>query len=411
MSSPTSSTTATSSTSSTTTTTTTTTTTPANTSSLLNELLEMDFTWADEVDREHGEYRNNPWREDSAWYKGEFGTRPLEVDLPPFSVLFGTPLPSIAEATAQEQPDDNNVTAQEQPDDNNVMAQEQPSQRRYNPFEEDTPNHLADMNAQITRYLETPTPSTSADRYPKTVKEKPELRDGCLVFSLTDHTSMLIQKNLGGGKARCLVQEDSKSRIRNHQELVLLTLNGFLDPDEARALRRENADLADRNAHLVDRVRELRGYNDNGNRELWEARGQLSSLGDENKSLKRKVQELESQCLHAKRCLAHHQESAAEVKRHHATLLKELSNMETLKENNKALAKDCDRLRKERNNMRQELLKSKSQPSQLNEIAKLSKQLDALRREVQSGSKVTKKKKPKRVIESSSSSGSSSDDE
>ena len=50
---------------------------------------------------------------------------------------------------------------------------------------------------------------------------------------------MLIQKNLGGGKARCLLQNDPKSRSRNHQELVLLKLDGFLTPEEAGALRRK----------------------------------------------------------------------------------------------------------------------------------------------------------------------------
>ena len=72
---------------------------------------------------------------------------------------------------------------------------------------------------------------------------------------------MLIHKNLGGGKDRCLVKEDSKSLIRNHQELVLLDLEGFLNPNQANALKREKANLA-------DQIRELRGYNDNGKRNL-----------------------------------------------------------------------------------------------------------------------------------------------
>ena len=50
---------------------------------------------------------------------------------------------------------------------------------------------------------------------------------------------MLIQKNLGGGKARCLLQNYPKSRSRNHQQLVLLKLDGFLTPREAGALRRK----------------------------------------------------------------------------------------------------------------------------------------------------------------------------
>ena len=57
---------------------------------------------------------------------------------------------------------------------------------------------------------------------------------------------MLIQKNLGGRKARCLLQIDPKSRIRSHQELVLLKLDGFLTLEQAGALKRENAILRDR---------------------------------------------------------------------------------------------------------------------------------------------------------------------
>ena len=61
--------------------------------------------------------------------------------------------------------------------------------------------------------------------FPEKVEVKPELKEGVIAFSLTDRAPMLIQKNLGGGKARCLLQNDPKSRIRNHQELVLLKLD------------------------------------------------------------------------------------------------------------------------------------------------------------------------------------------
>ena len=54
------------------------------------------------------------------------------------------------------------------------------------------------------------------------VKVKPELKENVIVFSLIDRAPMHIQKNLGGGKARCVIKKDPKSRIRNHQELVLL---------------------------------------------------------------------------------------------------------------------------------------------------------------------------------------------
>ena len=72
---------------------------------------------------------------------------------------------------------------------------------------------------------------------------KPELKESVIVFSLTDRAPMFIQKNLGGGKARCLLQYDPKSRIRNHQELVLLKFDEFLTPERTGASRRENAVL------------------------------------------------------------------------------------------------------------------------------------------------------------------------
>ena len=89
---------------------------------------------------------------------------------------------------------------------------------------------------------------------PEKVEVKPELKEGVIAFSLTDRAPMLIQKNLGGGKARCLVQSDPKSRIRNHQELVLLKLDGFLAPEQAGALKRENAILKDRFLTLQKKI-------------------------------------------------------------------------------------------------------------------------------------------------------------
>ena len=55
---------------------------------------------------------------------------------------------------------------------------------------------------------------------------------------------MVIQRHLGGGKARRLLENDRKSRMIN-QELVLLKIDGFLTPEQAGALR-ENANLKDR---------------------------------------------------------------------------------------------------------------------------------------------------------------------
>ena len=82
--------------------------------------------------------------------------------------------------------------------------------------------------------------------FPEKVEVKPELKEGLIAFSLTDRAPLLIQKNLGRGKARCLLQIYPKSRIRNHQELVLLKLDGFLTPEQASALRRENTGLKER---------------------------------------------------------------------------------------------------------------------------------------------------------------------
>ena len=107
--------------------------------------------------------------------------------------------------------------------------------------------------------------------FPEKVEVKPELKEGVIAFSLTDRAPMLIQKNLGGGKARCLLQNDSKSRIRNHQELVLLKLDGFLTPEQAGALRRENRGLK-------ERVLTLQKYLHRSTQQLWSAEKERETL-------------------------------------------------------------------------------------------------------------------------------------
>ena len=128
--------------------------------------------------------------------------------------------------------------------------------------------------------------------FPGKVEVKPELKEGVIAFSLTDQAPMLTQKNLGGEKARCLLQNDPKSRIRNHQELVLLKLDGFLNPEQAGALRRENAGLK-------ERVLTLQKDLHRSTQQLWSAEKEketllmeMKRLKTENENLKERMEEL-----------------------------------------------------------------------------------------------------------------------
>ena len=104
---------------------------------------------------------------------------------------------------------------------------------------------------------------------------------------------MLRQKSLGGGNARCLLQVDPKSRMKNNQEMVLLKLNGFLTPVPAGSLKREKV-------ILNDRVSGLKKDLHRSTQQLWSAEKEKKKILTELKRLKtdkENLEELKSQFL------------------------------------------------------------------------------------------------------------------
>ena len=87
---------------------------------------------------------------------------------------------------------------------------------------------------------------------------------------------MVIQRNLGGGKARRPLESDPKSMI--NQELVLLKIDGFLTPEQAGALK-EKANLKDRGCSQCRKTTKI-------NSELWSAEKEKEAILTEMKRLK-----------------------------------------------------------------------------------------------------------------------------
>ena len=243
--------------------------------------------------------------------------------------------------------------------------------------------------------------------FPEKVEVKPELKEGVIAFSLTDRAPMLIQKNLGGGKARCLLQNDPKSRIRNHQELVLLKLDGFLTPEQAGALRRENAGLK-------ERVLTLQKDLHRSTQQLWSAEKEKETLlmemkrfKSENENLKERMEELKLKITRKDEEILQTEYSLEGEKRSNTKLQEDLKFE---KDETEKIKRENDRLRKERNRARIESSSSNGTNNK-RQLELLQSKIDSIYLAVVTAEKPRnqiQKKKPRRRLASSQSSSSSS---